>query len=165
MCTILLANMFHLAIFAMSDDALQAQAPYVNDYTSSSTAIEPNDVADVTIDVIDPNLTKELRASNRTITMQEDSNFQNDSSDNTFLESTISYDDRKSGTECHFVLNNFTYVGEGHKIKDTYQFGSYQNSISVDVIETMHTADLEDTPSYQLQNGAYMQTYTRIKDV
>ena len=163
-CMVLLVNTLCLNAFAMPDTNLQMETPYVSGYTSSSNAIELNDVVDVTIDVIDPNLTQEVKTSDGTITMQEDSNFQNDSSDNTFLESTIFYDDSKSGAEFHLVLNHLTYVGEGHQIKVFYQIGNYQNTIAVDVMETMHTADLEDAPSYQLQSEAYVQADARVKD-
>lgn len=164
LCITLLVNTLCLNVFAMPSANLCAKTPYVSGYTSNSNAIEPNDVVDVIIDVIDPNLTKEMKTSDATIKVRDDSNFQNDSADNTFLESEIFYDDSKSGTEFHLVLNNLTYVGEGHKIKATYQIGSYQNSVVVDVVETMHAADLEDVSYSQLQSGACLQADSRVKD-
>ena len=113
-------------------------SPFLEDYSCSSDAVEPNDTVNFLIHITDANLTKNITTKNAYVTISEDSNFTGKVNKDVFTQSELSFDDKKQGVEIELNLKNMKYIGEGHRLKFTYTLGNgYSNFISFDVMETM----------------------------
>lgn len=120
-------------------------SPFLEDYSCSSNAIEPNDVTNFLIHITDANLTKNVTTKNAYVTISEDSNFTGKVNKDVFTQSELSFDEKKQGVEIELNLKNMKYIGEGHRLKFTYTLGNgYSNFISFDVMETMSNKNRND---------------------